>query len=199
MMEQLTTYFTENWLDVCGTIAGLFYIWYQYHVDVRLWIASLVMSCFYFAIYLGEGYYAMTGVYVYYFLAAIYGLWVWRRNAGKEDKEEGLLKHVNLPLVVVIIVSIALLTFVLAQVLKQLGTNGNLWMDAATAACNIVGMWMIAKKYVEHWLLWIVVDVLAATMLFIMDKPLSSALFAFYAIVSVFGYINWVKKIGKSH
>ena len=157
------------------------------------------MSCFYFAMYLSEGYYAMTGVYVYYFLAAIYGLWVWKRKKEKENEQENLLKHVNLKLTVVILAVIALLTFLLAQVLKQLGSEGNLWMDAATAACNIVGMWMIAKKYVEHWLLWIVVDVLAASMLFIMGRPLSSALFAFYAVVSVFGYINWVKKIGKSH
>lgn len=199
MMEQLTTYLTENWLDVCGTIAGLFYIWYQYHVDVRLWIASLVMSCFYFAIYLGEGYYAMTGVYVYYFLAAIYGLWVWSRNAGKEDKEEGLLKHVNLPLVAALLAAIALLTFGLAGMLKLLDETGNLWMDAATSACSIVAMWMIAKKYVEHWLLWIVVDGLNAVIFFITQLYFSCALFAFYAVVSVFGYINWVKKIGKSH
>ena len=198
-LSTILTYICEHPLDICGTIAGLFYIWYQYHVDVRLWVASLIMSCFYIAIYLGDGYYAMAGVYAYYLIAAIYGIWVWKRNSGKDNNEEGLLKHVNLKVVLSAIVVIVLISYALSIILKLLNETGNLWMDAITSACSIVGMWLIAKKYVEHWLLWIVVDGLAAVILFLSGQYLSCALFLFYAIVSVFGYINWVKKIGKSH
>lgn len=69
--------------------------------------------------------------------------------------------------------------------------------DSFTTALSVVAMWMLAKKYVEQWLVWIVIDIVSAALYVYKDLPFTASLYALYAVIAWFGYRKWLKLIKK--
>ena len=67
------------------------------------------------------------------------------------------------------------------------------WWDAFTPALSIIGMWMLAKKYLEQWWVWIVVDVVCVGLYIYKELYFTAGLYALYAIIAIFGWLNWKK------
>ena len=71
-------------LQIVGVALGLLYLWLEYRADIRLWIVGLIMPVVHGALYFKAGLYADCSMQVYYVLAGLYGLAVWR-NAPKKN------------------------------------------------------------------------------------------------------------------
>ena len=67
--------------------------------------------------------------------------------------------------------------------------------DAFTTAASIVAMWMLAQKYLEQWLLWIVVNVVSTALYFWKGLYPTGMLFIVYVVVAVLGYFRWKKEM----
>ena len=65
--------------------------------------------------------------------------------------------------------------------------------DAFTTAFSIVGIWALARKYLEQWFVWIVVDIVTCALYFYKDIPFKASLYALYVVIAVFGYLKWKK------
>lgn len=65
--------------------------------------------------------------------------------------------------------------------------------DSFTTALSIVGMWMLAQKYVEQWLVWIAVDLVCAGLYFYKGLYPTACLYALYTVIAVFGYLKWLR------
>ncbi len=63
--------------------------------------------------------------------------------------------------------------------------------DSFTTALSIAGLWMLAQKYVEQWLVWIVVDAVCAGLYFYKGLYPTAGLYALYTVIAVFGYFEW--------
>lgn len=198
-MQELHDFMMANnlsWLDLGGTFVGLFYIYYQFKVSWKLWVASFVMALFYIALNLKGELFALAGIYIYYALAAVYGLWKWRFSKADTAQPEQPVRHLPVRLYLPVIAVTGMLTLVLAAVLRLLHEDATLWGDAFTSAASIVAMWILAQKYCEHWVFWVVVDCINCALYAYLGKQylFSACLFGFYAVVCIFGYWYWHKK-----
>ena len=84
--------------------------------------------------------------------------------------------------------------FLLVEVINPSEEYVNsLWpvADAFTNALSFVGLWALARKYLEQWLIWIVVDIVTAVMYVGKDIPFKASLYAIYVVIAVFGYRKW--------
>lgn len=63
--------------------------------------------------------------------------------------------------------------------------------DAFTTALSLIGIWALAHKYLEQWLIWIAVDVVTCWLYFQKDIPFKASLYALYVIIAIAGYIRW--------
>ena len=63
--------------------------------------------------------------------------------------------------------------------------------DSFTTALSIVGTWALARKYLEHWLIWIVVDAVSSILYFSKDIPFKASLYALYVVIAILGYWKW--------
>ncbi|NDV58877.1 nicotinamide riboside transporter PnuC [Bacteroides sp. 519] len=181
-----------NYLEILGTIVGLVYLWLEYKASIWLWITGVIMPAIYIFIYYDAGLYADMGINVYYLGAAIYGLAVWAAGS-KKNKGELPITHtpVNtiLPMMVICIVSFLGIAWLLINY-----TNSDVpWIDSFTTALSIIGMWMLARKYLEQWLVWLVVDVVSAGLYIYKELYFTSGLYAVYAVIAIFGYCKWKK------
>lgn len=178
-------------LEVIGTIVGLVYLWLEYKASIYLWIASIIMPAIYIVVYYDAGLYADFGINIYYLGAAVYGWLVWRfGNKSKAQKELPITQMTMkswLKVSMVYIVAQLLIAWILIEY-----TDSNVpWWDAFTTALSVVGMWMLARKYLEQWWVWIVVDVVCVGLYIYKELFFTAGLYAFYAIIAIFGWLNW--------
>jgi nicotinamide mononucleotide transporter len=68
------------------------------------------------------------------------------------------------------------------------------WDSFTTALC-VVAYWMLSRKYVEQWLVWLVVDITTVALYIYKDIPLTAGLYALYSVLAVVGYRRWLKEI----
>ena len=180
-----------NFLEIFGTIVGLIYLWLEYRASIYLWIAGIVMPAIYIFVYYKAGLYADFGINIYYLIAAIYGwfFWMW---GGEKSKDLPIIHTPGkcyLPLFLIFIVSFLGIAWILIAY-----TDSNVpWLDSFTTALSIVGMWMLARKYVEQWFAWILVDIVCCGLYIYKDLYVTSALYGLYSIIAIFGYFKWKK------
>ena len=182
-----------DYLELTGTIIGLIYLWLEYKASIWLWAVGFIMPAVYIVIYYRAGLYADLGINVYYILASVYGLFKWL--SGSKSNDEAPLeikptpKSLYLPLTLITVA----LTCVIAVILINFTDSNVPWTDSFTTALSIVAMWMLAKKFIEQWLAWIIVDVVCTVLYVYKDLYFTSVLFGIYSVIAYLGYLKWKK------
>ena len=83
------------------------------------------------------------------------------------------------------------LFFLFAYILITFTDSNVPWLDSFTTAVSVVGLWMLARKYVEQWIAWIAVDAVSTGLYIYKELYFTSALYAIYTIIAIFGYYKW--------
>ena len=186
-----------NYLEIIGTIVGLIYLWLEYKASIWLWVANVVMPAIYVVVYYEAGLYADFGINIYYLIISFYGIfWWWKGRKGshaqptKETKELPIGHTPRQMWARLGVISAGLLVLI-AFILIQYTDSTVPWMDSFTTALIIVAMWMLARKYVEQWLVWIVVDAVSAGLYVYKELYFTAGLYALYTVIAYFGYKEW--------
>lgn len=187
-------YFVSDYqrLEVIGVIIGLVYIYQEYKASLWLWLTGLIMPVIYLFVYYKAGLYADFGMQIYYILAAIYGFLYWKFGAGNKKKEVKI-SHISHRGLVVFLQCFLLLWGVIYWLLTETTNSTVPALDSFGNALSIIGLWALAKKYIEQWIIWMIADVELAALYFHKDIPFTACLYVLYAIIAVFGYLNWKK------
>lgn len=69
--------------------------------------------------------------------------------------------------------------------------------DSFTTALSFVGIWALARKYLEQWLIWIVVDVVTCGLYFYKEIPFKASLYGLYVVIAIAGYRKWRKMMNE--
>ena len=155
-----------------------------------MWVFGLAMDVCYGYLYLRPHCYANAGIYAYYAVVCVWGGLLWLRNIKKDEGQvRSLPRRAWLP----VILASAALTLTVAWLLHFTDESQYLWFDAVTAALSIVGMVLMAKKYYQQWLFWIVTNPLYVVFNLIIGMPALALMFALYSVVSVMGFAKWKK------
>ena len=189
---------TELVIEIIGAVIGLIYLYLEYKANVWLWPVGVVMSIFYVVIFFHSKFYADAAIYLYYIGANTYGLYQWTRSRKKTIVEKGITTELPIThLPAKRILPLAFVTFVLWMILYGIlraVTDSPIPLgDAFTTAVSIVATWMLAQKYLEQWLLWIVVNIVSTILYFWKGLYPTGVLFIVYVIVAVLGYLRWRK------
>ena len=180
-------------LQIIGIILGLIYLWLEYKAHIGLWIVGLIMPCVHGYLYYISGLYADCAMNGYYVFAGIYGWIVWAR--GTKKKQILNISHIplkQLPKIIgiYIIVHIAIYLFLI----KLTNSTVPFW-DSTTTALSIIAMWLLSRKYVEQWLVWIFVDAITVGLYIYKGIPYTASLYLLYTILAIAGYLRWKKEI----
>ena len=182
-------FLAAHWLDITTTALGLAYILLEYKASVWMWVVGFAMQSLGIVLYYQKGLYADCGMEFYYLAMTVYGFIAWMRHSAK--KENLPIRHIPRKMAMVwmglMLVIWAIIYFILSRF-----TNSNVPVaDAFTTALSIVGIWALARKYLEQWFVWIVVDVVTSALYFYKDIPFKASLYALYVVIAVFGYFKW--------
>lgn len=208
--DKMTDFLSIHWLDIVTTILGLIYLVLEYRASIALWVVGIVMPAMDIYLYWSHGLYGDAGMAVYYTLAAIYGYAVWKFGAKWKamikrkgsDKKEGASavsgSSDELPItffprrLVLRTLGFFFLAWAATYYVLVAYTNSTVpLLDAFTNALSFVGLWALARKYVEQWLFWIAVDVVCCYLYVVKGIPFKAGLYGLYVVIAVMGYCKW--------
>ena len=180
-------------LEILGFSVGLLYLWWEYHADAKVRRASVVMPAISMWIYYSKGLYADFGINIYYLLIAVYGFISWTRGTSAKKRAPRRITHVSAAVCAGALASMAVLWGVIWWVLVSFTDSTVPVADAFTTALSIVGLWMMARKYAEQWLVWFVVDIVSSGLYFYKGLTFYCVLYAVYTVIALLGYRKWLR------
>ncbi|WP_308244889.1 nicotinamide riboside transporter PnuC [uncultured Prevotella sp.] len=189
----MTEFISQHWLDIFTTILGIIYLVLEYRASIALWIVGIIMPALDIYLYWTHGLYGDAGMAVYYTLAAVYGyaVWLFGKKQGQTDKQPLPVTHMRKSLYLPAFVFFAVAWVVTYYVLKEFTNSTVPLLDAFTNAMSFVGLWALARKYVEQWLFWIAVDAICFYLYVIKGIPFKAGLYGLYTVIAVMGYLKW--------
>lgn len=187
-----------HWLDILTTILGLFYIWLEYRASIWLWLFGIIMPALDIYLYWSHGLYGDAGMACYYTVAALYGFAVWKYGRKKSQTTDVMpITHMPLRLYLPAAVFFLLAWGATYYVLVTWTNSTVPVLDSFTNALSFVGLWALARKYIEQWWFWIVVDVVCCVLYVQKGIPFKAGLYGLYVVIAIAGYFKW-KQIMKS-
>ena len=189
----MESFLAAHWLDMLTTALGLAYILLEYRASIWLWAVGFAMQSLGIVLYYQKGLYADCGMEFYYLAMTVYGWWNWTRKNSPLTAHRSPLKITHFPLRLALIWTVITLGVWLALYLfLTYCTDSRVPLaDSFTTALSFVGIWALARKYLEQWLIWIVVDVVTCCLYFYKDIPFKASLYALYVVIAILGYRKW--------
>lgn len=186
-------------IEIIGAIIGLIYLYLEFKASKWLWPVGVVMPIVYVWIFFQSKFYADMGVNIYYFFASIYGWINWSRY--KNNTQEQLpISHVPKKYFTLLTIIGLLLFLFIAFILIRFTDSPVPLGDSFTTALSILGMWLLAQKYVEQWWFWFAVNIVSCGLYIWKGLYPTSILFGIYSVISIFGYYKWKKMmLNNSH
>ena len=186
-------------IEYTGVAIGFAYLILEYKASFWLWPVGILMSLFYIVIFYQSKFYADAGIYAYYLGANIYGLLEWRRNSKATNEQETVaempITHTpGRKILALTLIGLALWA-ALWLLLSHLTDSPVPAGDSFTTALSVVAMYLLAKKHIEHWWLWVVVNLVSTVLYTWRGLYPMAAFFAFYTLIAALGYFNWKKQM----
>lgn len=178
-------------IEIAGFVLGLAYLYYEYHAGAKMWIFGLLMPMLSMWVYYSKGLYADCAMNVYYLAMAAYGYVVWTFNLKRREPAIRPITSIKVR-TLLWLVPVFLAVYAAIATWLILGTDSTvpLW-DAFTTAMSIVGTWMLARKYLQQWVAWILVDAVSTGLYFYKGLYYYCILYGLYTVIAVLGYRKW--------
>lgn len=157
-----------------------------------MWFFGIVSSVFYCIVFFDAKLYADMSINIYYVVVSIYGWINWSKNTGSSTTAIATL---NKKLLIQLCIATALVYLIYFVVLNHFTDSSVPKTDALVGALSIIGTWMLAKKLIENWLVWIAVDAICIGLYLYKGLYPTVLLFVIYTAMAVVGYWQWKKNI----
>jgi nicotinamide mononucleotide transporter len=191
LLEQIKETDAIQWLAVG---LGMAEVWLAKSNKIWLYptgIASTILSIY---ILLSAGLYAECLLNGYYVVMSVYGWWYWIKKKNLPAVKITRCNRSEWLMAILITGGGSLLLYFL---LKQYTNSTVPAWDAWVSATAWAGMWLLAKRKIENWILLNISNIFAIPLLYYKQLPLFAALTLFLFIVAVMGYFEWKQIIGK--
>lgn len=184
----------KNWIEIVGVTTGLLYIILSVRQSIWCWIFGIISSGLYLFVFFNSKIYADMTLQLYYVVMGVYGWWHWSRADKKSGSTKILVTSLTLRSASILFALTSALFFVIAWFLIQFTDSPVPWIDAFTTSLSFTATWMLARKILEHWVIWIIVDAVSVGLYFYRGLYVSIILFAALTILAVYGYFEWKKE-----
>jgi len=192
-MNTILTYIQTNWIEIIGAILSLIYLYLSINQKVSLWFFGIISALFYIVVFFQSKLYADMSLQFYYVVISTYGWINWKHGKGGTNNlpatqiSKRLLLNLTIATVVIFFIYYLILTRFTDSTIPK--------TDSLVGALSIIGTWLLARKYIENWLVWIAVDGLCVGLYAYKGLYPTVILFIIYTIMSVDGYWQWKKTL----
>ena len=180
-----------NWFEIVAAILAIAYLILAMLQDIRCWVAWIISSLMYFFVMYSANLYMEALLQIFYIFIGLYGLYQWRFKADKKDTLKITTWSVKNHLIV--IGALVFLTSLSGYVLMIYTAAASPFIDAFTTWGAIAASYLVAKKILENWFYWFVIDFVSVFLFISRELYPTALLFIVYLVLVVIGYSAWRK------
>ncbi|MFY9154046.1 MAG: nicotinamide riboside transporter PnuC [Prolixibacteraceae bacterium] len=193
-MDLILKWLSGNYIELLGAILGMAYIIFSIRQNILTWPVGLLTSILYVWVFFDSKLYADMGLQIYYVVISIYGWYEWLYGNKTNGKTKLSISRLT-PKLGFYLSVISLAIFLLIWFILKNFTDSPVPMaDALATGLSIVATWMLARKILEHWLVWVFVDAFSIGLFWYKDLHPTVILFVIYTIMAFGGFIEWKKE-----
>lgn len=196
-------------LEVIATIFGIVSVFFSKNRNILVYPTGIISTFLYIYLFFNWGLYGETLINLYYTSMSIYGWILWNKKTEEDNihvevesaNKQDYIKSIGLFIVTFIFIIILYHFRPIIDGVKPIAeVNALTWnytlidfIDASLTGIFLIGMWMMAKRFVESWIFWIVGDLVMVPLLLYKGYAISSFQYLFLTILAIIGYIEWRK------
>ena len=189
-----------------AVITGILSVWYARRESVLVYPVGIISVLLYVYICLQVKLYADAAINAYYFIVSVYGWYYWlfggRTGAGASSTAAASAAPIT-RLSMATHMLYAGLTIALGLCIGLLldhKTDSSVpYWDGGTTAIFCIAMVLMARKHIEHWIYWIIGDVICVPLFFSKGLCLSSLQYVIFTMIAIAGWITWQRRSQEQH
>lgn len=183
-------------LELLAAVTGAVSVWLSVRQNIWSWPTAIVNVVLYAVVFREAKLYADMGLQVIYAILSVYGWYQWLYGGAGHTT---LRVSRTTPRIGAVLTLIAATSSALLGVLLHRATDAALpFMDSFLSSTSLVAQWMMTRKLLENWLVWIAVDVLYVGMFLFKGLYLTAGLYAVFLGLAVRGYLDWRRSMADS-
>lgn len=195
-MDLVINYLAEHWVEVAGAVLSFIYLYLSINQKIGLWIFGFLCSALYVVVFFQSKFYAGMTLQLYYLGVSIYGWITWKR--GKQATGNDLpVIHISKSMILDVLAVFLVIFIMYFFVLSNFTDSPLPRADSFTTAVSIIATWMLARKMIENWLLFIIADGICTGLYFYRELYPTAILFAVYTIMAIIGYFEWKRTMNR--
>nr|WP_315159695.1 nicotinamide riboside transporter PnuC [uncultured Flavobacterium sp.] len=185
-------------LELIAIFFGLASVWFAKKDNILVFPTGLVSTSIYAYLLWQWELLGDSMINVYYFVMSVYGWYHWTRKKG--DEVEFPISYINSKerRYGIFIFVITVVFVVLVYLYFGKFTNWYSYVDTLLTAIFFVGMWLMAKRKIENWILWIIGDFISIPLYFAKGYTFTSLQYVIFTIIAFYGYLEWKKTLNSS-
>ena len=199
LFSQYSDYETiDIFLEIMAVLFGLASVVFAMKNNILVYPIGIISTVIYVYLLNKWGLIGDMLINGYYTTMSIYGWYIWTRKS--QNKPEFPISRITIKEIYHgIIIFLITIVFVVA-VYKYFDkfTNWTAYVDTFTTGIFFVGMWLMAKRKIENWLLWIIGDLVSVPLYFYKGYTFTSLQYAIFTIIAIYGYLEWKKSLAKT-
>jgi nicotinamide mononucleotide transporter len=175
--------------EVVAALFGIISVFLVTRENIWSWPTAIVNVALYIVVFFDQRLYADMGLQGVYLLLSLYGWYAWLH--GGENRSSLHVSRVT-PRLLLALTLINLAGWAALAWLLQRFTNASLpWLDSLLATTSLVAQWMMTRKVLENWTLWILVDVVYVPMYVYKNLYATAALYLVFLVLAILGHREW--------
>jgi nicotinamide mononucleotide transporter len=185
-----------SWLEAVSFVTGAAAVWLTVRENVWNFPIGILNVATFSVVFFRAGLFADAGLQVVYFILGFIGWYLWlfggERHTALRITRTGATERAA------IIIGIVVMTLVLWRTLRYAGGSASFW-DALTTAMSLGAQWLLNRKRLENWTLWIVVDVIYIPLYLYKGLYLTAVLYAVFLGMAIIGLMKWSATWRRQH
>ncbi len=191
LLSQLFQQFlATSLLEWIATLSGFLCVYLAAKQNIWNWPISIISVLTYFYIFFHSKLYGDSVLQIYFLGTAIYGWYYWNKRAHSDEKP---ISSFNSKQMMITMVVIAVLSFLLGFVLDRWTNSDVPYADGFCTATSFVAQFLMTRKVLQNWLIWVFVDICYIPLYYHKDLLLTAVLYFAFAIIAWNGYRDWRK------
>ena len=187
----------QYWMEVLAVLSAIIYLILAVKQNIKCWYAAIFSSGLYFFIMYSAGLYMESVLQIFYIAMAFYGWSQWR--VSEDNSTKLLVRTWKVSNHVKAILSIIILSIISGYFLEKYTNAALPFIDGLTTWGAIIATYMIAKRLLENWIYWFVIDSISIFLFMSRGLFLTALLFFVYLIIIYFGYKSWTNIRDKNY
>tara|TARA_Y100001001_G_C7969201_1_gene295305 strand:+ start:195 stop:827 length:633 start_codon:yes stop_codon:yes gene_type:complete len=195
----VANYFISSPWELIGAASGLLCVWLIIRENIWNWPVGLAYALVSLLVFYKARLYSDLVLHVFYVFMNGYGWYYWLRGAGARSSG-GRLVVARLRKRSASLLGVATVIGIVAMGwLFDYYTDADLaYWDSTTTVMSFAAMWMAAHKYIENWIVWLVIDVLATGIYIFKGIWPYAVLYGLYIPMAVWGWMAWLRSMSSS-